>query len=140
MALRYNVPTSYDLDEVIQLYRRSTLDQRRPVENRDIMDRMMQEADLLIFARDDARLVGLARTLTDFAYVAYLADLAVDAAYQRRGIGRRLIEETSARLDPTCMMTLLAAPAAQDYYAKVGFTAHPRAWWKPGTIPPLEPS
>ncbi|MGD8376289.1 MAG: GNAT family N-acetyltransferase, partial [Acidobacteriota bacterium] len=69
---------------------------------------------------------------TDFGYVAYLADLAVAASHQRRGIGRRLIEETRAALGPRCMLVLLAAPAAADYYRRVGFTHHPRAWVLPG--------
>lgn len=128
MAVHYDTPEAFDLDEIIALYRRSTLGERRPVGRREIMQRMLDEADLVVLARDGTRLVGIARTLTDFAYVAYLADLAVDLEWQRQGIGRQLIEETRRRLEPTCFITLLAAPAAQDYYAKVGFEPHPRAW------------
>jgi predicted N-acetyltransferase YhbS len=57
-----------------------------------------------------------------------LADLAVDEQYQRQGIGKRLIEETKARLGPGCMIVLLAAPKANDYYEHLGFEPNPRAW------------
>lgn len=73
-------------------------------------------------------MVGIARTLTDFTYVAYLADLAVDVEFQRLGIGTQLIEETRSRLGPDCMLVLLAAPKANDYYPKLGFEQNPRAW------------
>ena len=73
-------------------------------------------------------MVGIARTLTDFSYVAYLADLAVDEQYQKRGIGKQLIEETKSHLNSECMIVLLAAPKANDYYQKIGFEHNPRAW------------
>ena len=66
--------------------------------------------------------------MTDFTYVAYLADLAVDSAYQKHGIGKQLVEETQNRLGAECMIVLLAAPKANDYYPKLGFEHNPRAW------------
>jgi GNAT superfamily N-acetyltransferase len=114
--------------QAIDVYRRSTLGERRPVDRPDIFASMLKHADVMISAWHGDLLVGIARTLTDFGYVAYLADLAVDAAWQRRGIGRQLVQETRARLAPECMIVLLAAPAANDYYAKLGFEHNPRAW------------
>ena len=85
-----------------------------------------------ITAWDKMKLIGIARTLTDFSYVAYLADLAVHIDYQRQGIGKELIEKTKLKLKPTCFITLLAAPKANDYYAKIDFVNNPRAWqWQP---------
>ena len=114
--------------QAIDVYRRSTLAERRPVDRPDIFARMLEHADVMISAWQGEQLVGIARSLTDFGYVAYLADLAVDVAWQRRGIGRRLVQETRVRLGSECMIVLLAAPAANDYYAKLGFEHHPRAW------------
>jgi len=124
----YQTHKEVPLDEFIDLYRRSTLGERRPVHNRAVMAAMLEHADVLITAWHGAQLIGLARTLTDFQYVAYLADLAVDAAWQRQGIGRELVRRTRAALAPTCFITLLAAPKANDYYRHLGFTAQPRAW------------
>ena len=70
--------------------------------------------------------------MTDFTYVAYLADLAVDAEYQRQGIGEQLIQETKRRLGRECMIVLLAAPKANEYYPKLGFEHNPRAWMLKG--------
>ena len=72
--------------------------------------------------------MGLARTLTDFSYVGYLADLAVRLSHQRRGVGTALIERTRARLGPRSLLVLLAAPDARDYYPRIGFTRHESAW------------
>lgn len=123
---RDNAPIA--VETAIDLYRRSTLGERRPVDRPDIFEGMLKHANLTITAWHGERLVGIARSLTDFSYVAYLADLAVDLEYQRQGIGQRLIEETRSRLGQECMIVLLAAPAANDYYPKLGFEHNPRAW------------
>lgn len=132
MNIEYRDNANISTQEAIDLYKRSTLGERRPVDRPDIFEGMLRNANLVVTAWDASRLVGIARTLTDFTYVAYLADLAVDAEYQNRGIGRRLIEETRRRLKPECMIVLLAAPKANEYYPKLGFEPNPRAWILPG--------
>lgn len=127
-TILYRCGNDYDLDAMIKLYRDSRLGERRPVDQRSIMQAMRDHADLTITAWAESHLIGIARTLTDFAYVAYLADLAVHAEFQRQGVGRRLIEETRQQLEPSCILTLLAAPDANDYYARLGFEHNPRAW------------
>ena len=110
--------------------KRSTLGLRRPVDRPDIFDGMLRGANLVLTAWDGALLVGISRCITDFTYVTYLADLAVDVTYQRQGIGKRLIEETRQQAKPECMIVLLAAPQANEYYAGLGlgFEHNPRAW------------
>ena len=114
--------------QAIDLYVRSTLGERRPIDNVKTFADMLANANLIITAWDQEKLVGIARTLTDFSYVAYLADLAVDEQYQKRGIGKQLIEETKSHLASECTIVLLAAPKANDYYQKIGFEHNPRAW------------
>jgi ribosomal protein S18 acetylase RimI-like enzyme len=128
MAIEYRANAAISVDAAIDLYRRSTLGERRPIDRPDIFAGMLEHANLLISAWHGDRLVGIARSLTDFTYVAYLADLAVDAEYQRLGIGKQLIEETRSRLGKECMIVLLAAPLANDYYPRLGFEHNPRAW------------
>jgi GNAT superfamily N-acetyltransferase len=128
MDIEYLDNAAITVETAIDLYRRSTLGERRPIDRPDIFAGMLEHANLLVSAWHGDRLVGIARSLTDFTYVAYLADLAVAAAYQRRGIGKRLIEETRSRLGKECMIVLLAAPAANDYYPRLGFEHNPRAW------------
>lgn len=128
MSIRYQHNLELDVEQVIALYQRTSLGERRPVHRPDIFAGMISNANLIISAWDNQRLVGIARALTDFVYVTYLADLAVDEAYQCQGIGKQLLEEVQARTQPECMLVLLAAPQANDYYAKLGFTHNPRAW------------
>ncbi len=112
----------------IDLLQRSGLAERRPVENPDIIRGMLEHADLLVTAWDEDTLVGVARSVTDFEYCCYLSDLAVDRAYQKSGIGRELIRRTREGLGQNCILILLAAPAAVDFYPRLGFTAHDSAW------------
>lgn len=128
MPIIYRVNAPLTAEAAIDLYNRSTLGERRPVDRPDVFEGMLQNASLVVTAWDGQRLVGIARTLTDFCYIAYLADLAVDQAHQRQGIGKQLIDETRQRLAPDCRLVLLAAPKANAYYAQLGFEHNPRAW------------
>jgi ribosomal protein S18 acetylase RimI-like enzyme len=128
MQIEYRGDAPISVEQAIDLYKRSTLGERRPVDRPDIFAGMLANSSLTVTAWAGERLVGISRTLTDFTYVAYLADLAVDQAFQRQGIGKRLIEETQKRLEPECMIVLLAAPKANEYYPKLGFEHNPRAW------------
>ncbi|MFD8019939.1 GNAT family N-acetyltransferase [Streptomyces lavendulae] len=122
------VGSALDVEEVLGLYRASTLAERRPVDDVERFARMLAGANLVVTARtDEGRLIGIARSVTDGAYATYLSDLAVDAAYQSKGVGRELIRVTGEAA-PQATIILLAAPAAVDYYPRVGFTAHHSAW------------
>jgi predicted N-acetyltransferase YhbS len=127
-ATIYRYGNDLDIDQVIELYRASTLGERRPVDDRDCMVRMVAEANLVVTAWEGLLLVGIARTMTDFCYVGYLADLAVRQSHQRQGIGIRLIEKTREKMGPRSKLVLLAAPQAVDYYPRVGFSQHHSAW------------
>ena len=124
----YRYGNDLDLDQVIELYQASTLGERRPVDDRKIMADMIRRANLVVTAWVGEQLVGIARTLTDFSYVGYLADLAVRAEYQRQGIGIELIRKTRGKLGPRSMLVLLAAPKAVEYYPRIGFGKHDSAW------------
>lgn len=127
-TIQYRYGNDLDLDQVIDLYKESTLGERRPIDDREIMSEMIRHANLVVTAWDRDLLVGISRTLTDFGYVGYLSDLAVRESHQREGIGIRLIEKTREKMGPRSMLVLLAAPKAVDYYPKIGFTKHNSAW------------
>ena len=92
------------------------------------MSDMLRHANLVVTVWDGELLVGIARTLTDFSYVGYLADLAVRRSHQNRGIGIELIERTRQKMGPRSMLALISAPKAVEYYPKIGFTKHDSAW------------
>jgi predicted N-acetyltransferase YhbS len=131
MHIHYEAERKISSEEFVDLLKRSTLAERRPVADARCIAAMLRHADLLCTAWDSDNLVGAARSVTDFEYCCYLSDLAVDQAYQRQGIGRELIALTKSRLGPKANLILLAAPKAVGYYARLGFQAHPSAWILP---------
>ncbi len=124
----YRTGNDLDLDAVIELYQASTLGERRPIDNRERMASMLRHANLVVTAWDGDRLVGVSRALTDFSFVTYLSDLAVRRSHQNQGIGKELIRRTQALGGKDAKLVLLAAPAAEQYYPRIGFTRHPQAW------------
>ncbi|HEU6447040.1 MAG TPA: GNAT family N-acetyltransferase [Verrucomicrobiae bacterium] len=123
----YRVGNNLDLDAVIELYRASTLGERRPIDDRERMKLMLQNANLVVTAWDGDLLVGIARSVSDFCYATYLSDLAVRVSHQRQGIGRELIRRTQ-QLGGQATVILLSAPAAINYYPHVGMKPHSSAW------------
>ena len=115
-------------DQFVDLLKRSGLAERRPVDHPVTIRAMVQNADLVVTAWAGSKLVGVARSVTDFSFCCYLSDLAVDLDSQRSGIGRQLIIQTREALGPDCTLILLSAPAAVDYYPAIGFEHHPQAW------------
>lgn len=116
-----------DLDEVLAVYRSCALAGRWPVADRNRFARMLRSANLVIAARSSERLIGVARSLSDFSYVTYLSDIAVARNYQRAGVGRALVEATRLAA-PEAAIVLLGAPMASGYYPRLGFTPHNSAW------------
>jgi GNAT superfamily N-acetyltransferase len=133
--ISYRTGNDIDLDEMIDVYVQSTLGERRPVDDRDRMARMLAEANLVITAWDGDSMVGISRSVTDWVYCTYLSDLAVRTSHQGRGIGKELVARTR-QATPQAVVVLLAAPKAVDYYPRIGMTRHDSAWvlW-PGEEP-----
>jgi predicted N-acetyltransferase YhbS len=119
----YTVEKSLDVSEFIEVLKNSTLGERRPINDEQRISSMCNNANLIVTARLDGKLIGVARSITDFVYCTYLSDLAVDIKYQKKGIGKNLIEETK-KITPQAKLILLSAPAAVDYYPKIGMTKH----------------
>jgi ribosomal protein S18 acetylase RimI-like enzyme len=134
MDVLYALETYPELgvDAVIGVLRRSTLGKRRPIDDRETIRGMLEHADVIITARIGGRLVGISRAITDFHYCTYLSDLAVDEAYQRRGIGKELIRRTHEAAGRRTLLVLLAAPKARGYYPHIGMANHDSCWIIPG--------
>jgi len=112
-----------DPDEFKNILIRSTIGERRPIENFDRIKKMCENVNLIVTARINGKLIGVARSVTDFVYCTFLSDLAVDVEYQKTGIGKELIRETK-RQSPDTKLILLSAPAAINYYPKIGMKKH----------------
>lgn len=131
MKIEYQVNQPITVEQFVDLLIQSSLGERRPIDNDVCMSGMLANSNLLITARDNQQLVGVARSVTDFHYACYLSDLAVHRDYQRKGIGKQLIALTQKQLGKECKLILIAAPAANAYYQKLGFINNPRCWILP---------
>ena len=116
------------IEEFLAVLERSGLAERRPVDSPDRVAAMLANANLIITARDGGRIIGVSRSVTDFAYCCYCSDLAVDRDYQGRGIGRQLLDATRAALHPKATLYLIAAPKAISYYEHIGMVRNERCF------------
>lgn len=119
MEIEYKTGVIPPTAEIIAVYKSSGIN--RPVDEKDRIAGMYASSNLVISAWERGKLVGIARSLTDFCYCCYLSDLAVRKEYQKTGIGKRLIALTKEQLGGQSMLLLLAAPSAMEYYPQVGF-------------------
>lgn len=129
--VEYQAEPALSAAEFVGILERSTLGERRPIGEPERIEQMLRHATLVVTARHQGHLVGVCRALSDRAYVTYVSDLAIDAAFQRRGIGRRLLEVTHALAGHQTRLVLLAAPAATEYYPHIGMTRHESCWTRP---------
>ena len=124
----YQLEPLLSSDEFIDVLRRSTLAERRPIDRPETIEGMLRQADVIVTARRAGRLVGVSRAISDFHYCTYLSDLAVDEEFQRQGIGRELIRRTHLAAGLHTSLILLAAPKAVAYYGHIGMTKHESCW------------
>lgn len=118
MNIIYKTGTISDVDEIIEVYKSSGI--RRPVEDKKRIGQMYAQSNLIITAWDKDKLVGIARSLTDFCYCCYLSDLAVKVEYQKQGIGKKLVHLCKQAVGNQTTLILISAKEAIDYYPKIG--------------------
>jgi ribosomal protein S18 acetylase RimI-like enzyme len=127
-----SAPISYRFDvvptaqQVIELYNDAGLP--RPTHDPKRIKAMFENSDLIITAWDQDKLVGISRTITDWVWCSYLADLVVSPGYKRSGIGKKLVELSREKVGEQSMLLLLSVPTAMDYYPRVGFVKENRAF------------
>ncbi|WP_135550480.1 GNAT family N-acetyltransferase [Paenibacillus cymbidii] len=127
MELAYRVNDVCQVEEVEDVFRASGI--RRPIGDAERIARMIAHADVIVTARDGGRLVGLLRALTDYSYCCYISDIAVDGAYQRMGVGKRLLELLRHELgEDEVQYVLTSAPGAVGFYEKLGFERADKAF------------
>ena len=118
MEIIYEVGMNPGAEAIIELYNNSGLP--RPIEQKERIAKMYEHSNLVVSAWHNGKLVGVSRSLTDFSWCCYLADLAVRQEYKKQGIGKKLIELTKENISDESMLLLLSVPTAMEYYPKVG--------------------
>jgi GNAT superfamily N-acetyltransferase len=135
MQVIYTLEPNLTPAEFIDVLRRSTLAERRPVDQPATIAGMLKNAGIVLTARVEGKLVGVSRAVTDFNYCVYLSDLAVDENHQGRGIGRELIRRTHEAAGLHTTLILIAAPRARTYYPHIGMEYHDSCWIIRGKTP-----
>ena len=128
MPITYTIQPKISVHDFIDILDRSTLGLRRPLADVEAMQTMFDFGNVYIGAYDGEKLVGLARVMTDFVFTSYVSDLAVDENYQHQGLGKQLLIEAKNYL-PRAKLILLAAPAAEGYYPKIGMQKHEHCYY-----------
>ncbi len=119
--IKYAIEKELTVEEFKEVLVKSTLGVRRPISEPERLQKMLELGNLIVTARENGKLIGVSRSLTDFQYCTYLSDLAVDVDYQKQGVGKELIRQTKLAT-PKAKLILLAAPDAIPYYPKIGMT------------------
>ena len=125
MTVFYALEPDLSAEEFKEILVASTLAERRPVEDLGRLDKMLRQANIVVTARKNGKLIGVARAISDFSYCCYLSDLAVDKICQNQGIGKKLIDQTHLASGLHTGLFLVSAPAAVHYYPKIGLKPYP---------------
>ncbi|MFA7421647.1 MAG: GNAT family N-acetyltransferase [Melioribacteraceae bacterium] len=125
--IEYKIESNLSVEEFVDVLNDSSLGERRPVADILRIQKMIDNANLIVTARDNGSLIGVSRSVSDFSYCTYLSDLAVIKQYQKMGIGKELIRQTKLA-GGEAKLILLSAPAAVDYYPRIGMKSHPHCF------------
>ena len=128
MELTYTTKKLISVESYVDLISSTSLKDRRPLNDYDRIEQMLKKASLTVTAWDGNELVGIARSVTDFAYCCYVSDLAVRGNYQKKGIGKKLLQITKDNIHNNAKIILLAAPQSEEYYPHIGFEKHNAAF------------
>lgn len=126
MEITYKTDVVPSPEQVIEVYDSAKLP--RPTHDAARIGKIYQNSNLIVSAWDGEKLVGVSRSITDWAWSCYLADLAIHADYQKLGIGKKLIDITKEQVGEQTTILLLSVPTAMEYYPKIGFTKEDRGF------------
>lgn len=132
MSITYSLDTKITPAQFIDVLNRTSLGERRPLDEADVVQGMVDNCNVMITAWDGDELIGVCRGQTDFSWYCYISELAVDEKIQKQGIGKQMLQLCQDQLGPRCKILLLAAPDAKDYYSHIGFDHSPRCYYLPG--------
>ena len=115
-------------EEYIDFLKRTDLGSQYPRERFEArIPKLVKNASLSLVARNEAgTAVGVLFGMTDYCYWLFVTDLGVDRAYERQGIGTRLMKMAHALAggEKDIAVYLAANEAAVPFYEKLGMTPY----------------
>lgn len=133
MSIVYDTEPSLSVGDYVTVLGETTMASKRPLANPRRIAKMIAGADLIVTAREDGNILGLARCLSDGAWIAYCAELAVRESAQGRGVGAAIVAKCRESIGPGLSLLLISEPEAVGFYQRVGFEEMPRAYVVPRT-------
>ena len=118
MEIEIQVNGSIEEGEVIELYR---LNNWSSAEKPDQLLPALRNSHTLVTARISGALVGIANAISDGHLVVYYPHMLVHPAYQRQGIGRKMVEAMHSIYGSFHQQMLTADGEAIEFYKAVGF-------------------
>jgi len=133
MAIVCAQETGLTAEDYVSVIGQTNMRDRRPLANTARIQAMLDGANFVVTAReDDGTLVGLARCITDHAWVCYCAELAVRDSHQGRGIGRAILDKAVELLGPRIGLALMADAGAVGFYQNICMEPA-QGFWRPRT-------
>lgn len=110
--------------EYIDFLKRTNLGSQYPKERfEERIEKLVKTVTISLVARNEEGLiVGVLFGLTDYCYWLFISDLGVDRAYERRGIGKKLMRMAHdiAGGDKDIAVYLIANEDAIPFYKRIG--------------------
>lgn len=111
-----------DMPQILQLYR--SVGWSAYYTEPEKLENAFRHSLYILGAYDEDRLIGLIRTVGDGLTIVFIQDILIAPAYQRKGIGRRLVAAVLARYRNVRQIHLLTddTPQTVGFYRSVGFS------------------
>ncbi len=129
MTIVYAQEQSLPVEDYVTVLSEGAMRNRRPLANKVRIAEMIAGANFIVTAREDGVIVGLARCITDNAWIAYCAELAVRENWQGRGVGAGIIKAARDILGPRLGLTLISEAEAVGFYQRIGMEQIDRAFF-----------
>ncbi len=129
MSIVYAREQDLPVEDYVAVVGETSMRDRRPIRNVVRIAEMLAGANLIVTAREGGVILGLARCISDGAWIAYCAELAVRESAQGRGIGAGLIARTKELLGPRIGLTLISEADAVGFYERIGMERVDRAFF-----------
>ncbi len=117
-------PTIEQLRAIVSLYRQAGWWPEQELVDYALLARLVRQSYCFAVAMAGEVMVGMGRAISDGVSDAYVQDVTVDAAWQRSGVGTRLVRHILDRLqaDGIGWVGLIAERGSAPFYGQFGFS------------------
>lgn len=117
--IKYTLNGAVDIEELKELFQSAGL--HRPEDSLSLR-KMLIHAKLIVTARHQNQLVGIARALTDFSSCCFLSEVAVRQEYEQRNIASKMLDLIRKEVEEDCDLIMLVPPGQEERSKELGFT------------------